>query len=1137
MDRNRGIRKVRIWGAVLLGSSLVLSTFLTSISPAQSSANDINLAKANVTEHSASADADNPSLDETQKPESLETNEQKDPDSKNGAVETPDSSLKEPSKVEEQNSVEAPQESVPQESEGSSTEVTQESEGNSIPAETVFRRNDAANPFSCVSGSFTYITRDGVLRQVGPEAKEIQPIPVDFLGRYGVANSLGISKNGEYAFASVNESRSGVHTSIYKFANGKWRRTRVHDERIGVYNDSGAIDISGNGDYYFGGYENYQQRDHFKLYRFDVRKETLHFVGRIPMQSNAVSSGDMAFDRFGNLSIIRGIQQTHNGYWVPSIYTVTAETLRESEAIASRGSDAVIWNATYTTDLAPADTEMSGIAFDDDGLAFVSGNNRVTKYNLVTEQRHRLPSLGYGVVSSDIASCAEPPTIRVKKLLPNNFATDDKHRTFTVQLRTPAGGRSKLYGEGNFYAEPDNNDKRLEQTLAAQTVGPFIVPADATYNLKEIPLSGTYFPKWSCEDQTGTAIPVQGLASAAEVQVHLPAYVNVPVRPGASSTRKERPQITCTVVNYAKPYGYVEFSSKIVDEKGNSLDAQIRGLEIPFSSQLRGGTLKNGGKAQLQLSNAGKSTASLSASGKVDFSYLGNYRNGSDLEFAGSLKPVDDSLGASEEERIEYQFIPGTSDGRGSYCDYTPRNKATERFPLRSSKSTLSSLTNKKHRAFKPGDRLVCTFAVNPKGSITLKAYDKDIPPLPPLTEYPIAGAKFELFSSDQTVFDPAQAQSHGVGETSTGTNGGTFRWSHLPLGKNYFLVEQEKPKGYEHVVSGDEDPQALIVIPISAANDLNPAKPNHTETLKYQRIRYVISWRKVDFELPDNLLPGSAWVLNEVSGLRLNLPHADTTGNAGQAGDQDVQTGVIRTKPLPWGTYRLRESTAPKNYTALRGTISLSIDAEGNAELRRSGVKPSSPDFSVSLQLQSGVITVPNETGKLQQYPHYYFDVPNLPARDRVLLWEKVDAVNNKHLSGSAWILYTDEGETLITDCTTNCPVSSLENGQMVYRDSDPAAGKFKVEKLRPQVVRIKEHKAPAGYQLRISAEQPLDLSEGPSTKSYGKIKNTPISIPVLPLTGGTSTDIFYISAFLLLLIALGTGIKAYRSSLSPQN
>lgn len=130
---------------------------------------------------------------------------------------------------------------------------------------------------------------------------------------------------------------------------------------------------------------------------------------------------------------------------------------------------------------------------------------------------------------------------------------------------------------------------------------------------------------------------------------------------------------------------------------------------------------------------------------------------------------------------------------------------------------------------------------------------------------------------------------------------------------------------------------------------------------------------------------------------------------------------------------------------------------------------------------------------------------------------WSKVTSDSSKTpLAGSTWTL-TGPGVpsgTVVTDCTTaSCPSGA-------YTDQDSTAGGFKLTGLAWGAYTLTEASAPVGYKLDTT-QHSFTISGTALNASVGQITDSLQTVPVIPLTGGSSVDGFLIGGGGLLAAA----------------
>lgn len=216
-------------------------------------------------------------------------------------------------------------------------------------------------------------------------------------------------------------------------------------------------------------------------------------------------------------------------------------------------------------------------------------------------------------------------------------------------------------------------------------------------------------------------------------------------------------------------------------------------------------------------------------------------------------------------------------------------------------------------------------------------------------------------------------------------------------------------------------------------------------------------------------LLGGSKWKLTNVS------TKQSTTIEDNDAHDTDKADGKLQVGNLAWGNYQLVETQAPQGYQLDSTPHSFSINA-------------------TTATVQLGSISNTRITGSVS--------------------WSKAaDDKSQTPLAGSVWYVSNKDTGAVIVVSDRTASTSD------VY-DVNPQAGRFTVENLPIGTYELKEKTAPAGYQ-RITAVYGFSISSQNLHPDVGVITNAKRSVPPLPLTGGTGTDIFLFSGLAFLMAA----------------
>ena len=168
-------------------------------------------------------------------------------------------------------------------------------------------------------------------------------------------------------------------------------------------------------------------------------------------------------------------------------------------------------------------------------------------------------------------------------------------------------------------------------------------------------------------------------------------------------------------------------------------------------------------------------------------------------------------------------------------------------------------------------------------------------------------GATIGLFKADATVLTKDSAIL-----TTTSAEDGSFAFSNVPYG-SYVVREIEAPTGF---VLSDTAYNAVIdkdgaVIEIEISNT---------------RIRGSVQLTKVDKEYPENHLSGAVFEV-----------YADSNGNGKLDGNDallgtmtELSGGVYQMDGLPFGSYFVKEKTAPKGFILDEKAYSFSISENG---------------------------------------------------------------------------------------------------------------------------------------------------------------------------------------------------------------
>ena len=251
------------------------------------------------------------------------------------------------------------------------------------------------------------------------------------------------------------------------------------------------------------------------------------------------------------------------------------------------------------------------------------------------------------------------------------------------------------------------------------------------------------------------------------------------------------------------------------------------------------------------------------------------------------------------------------------------------------------------------------------------------------------------------------------------------------------------------------------------------------------------LTWNKVD---SDGVTPlaGTTWTLTG-PGVPRNTTVEDCTAGPCPAQpykDQDPTPGSFAIKDLKWGTYSVREASAPAGYQ---------LNPQAQAF-------PQIAPASLEATLRAAIVNE-RKTGSLT--------------------WKKVDASNTATaLEGSEWTISGGAlpGAVTITDCKAASAAQCPKPAGATYYDSDPAAGSFAVTGLpwSDTAYALTEKKAPAGYRLDATP-RPFTIGKDALDFAFAPITNDKQDVPAIPLTGGFGADAYVIGGIIAGLGATG--------------
>lgn len=314
-------------------------------------------------------------------------------------------------------------------------------------------------------------------------------------------NALAIVPGGASAYALRDSATDGRYTLLqYTSATNSVRTvTTVQSNHRFV---AGAIDPTTGYFWYAGVLINDSSRWGFSAINLATGTDLgLQFT----TPSNNGSNGDIAFDSTGNL------------YAVITAGSGTASQnrlLRFNRPIATDGASVP---GTVLTNLAPSTQAFNGVAFAADGFLYTqsgggaSGPRTIYRINPATGSVVTSFAVSNGTLGTDLASCASPSTLEVRKNIQSRFAPGDQ---FALSIGGVSGSNNTGVTSGSSLGE---------QTADAATAGPVLVVPGSTYSFAEQGASGAdlsnYASSYVCVDQNTDATVSQGSTTSGSVTV------------------------------------------------------------------------------------------------------------------------------------------------------------------------------------------------------------------------------------------------------------------------------------------------------------------------------------------------------------------------------------------------------------------------------------------------------------------------------------------------------------------------------------------------------------------------------------------------------------------------------------------
>ncbi|MET0449471.1 MAG: LPXTG cell wall anchor domain-containing protein, partial [Aeromicrobium sp.] len=364
------------------------------------------------------------------------------------------------------------------------------------------------NPaLTCAANTFYSLQDDGSVRQVVsvPGGASDSATVTTIGGWTGTArsgvNALAIADEGTALYALDRSANGNDVTDILRYTrDGGWVAVPSSGYVAGFNTTltitGGAINLS-TGRYLYGGFYDGGATLSYALFEYNpvtnASRRLGTFATTIPDTSTA--NGDIAFDRAGNLYIVR------SGGGNANIFSLTAQTI----AGANGGALAVSASASQSLTL----QNVNGIAFEGDGSVYLANGTTVMRYNPTTWAQigNRVTqSLGD---STDLASCSSPANLTVVKNVVSRVAASDQF-ALTVRSGTTTVATATTTGSATG--------------VQTERVGPIPVIAGSTYTVSEAMASGSadnYASGLICLNGT-TQLPITVDATGRSAAVPIP---------------------------------------------------------------------------------------------------------------------------------------------------------------------------------------------------------------------------------------------------------------------------------------------------------------------------------------------------------------------------------------------------------------------------------------------------------------------------------------------------------------------------------------------------------------------------------------------------------------------------------------
>ena len=451
-------------------------------------------------------------------------------------------------------------------------------------------------------------------------------------------NGLGISADGEKVFG-ILPANSGTGRSVYLHTRSSGATSLLGAGMASAAVTHGAVNPA-NGFYYYGGLTG----STLNVYGFNTTTNSSIGLVASGTITNGGANGDWAFDAQGSLYVVAG----NSGNNPISVINQAIPTTTQATPVAITGT-------LLATSTAPA--AINGIAFGGNGFLYIASGAIIYQINPTsgaTVSQANLSQTG----SVDLASCAVPSTVEVRKNLPGGRFTATDQATLSIS----GGGLAAA-----VTATTAGTDTGI-QSDPTETAGPVLAVNGTTYTVSESgagTAAAAYTSSWACVNTTSGTTLASGTGTSGTVTV-----------PAGTATAT----VLCTFTNVLKPQ---DFGDAPASFGTTSATSGPRHLISGYNSVAHTATLMLG--SQIDDETDGVPTVGATgddAAGTDDEDALPNLSLASGATTASATVPLVNTTGAAA---TLYGWVDANSNGT-----FQASEAATASVPNGATSATLS---------------------------------------------------------------------------------------------------------------------------------------------------------------------------------------------------------------------------------------------------------------------------------------------------------------------------------------------------------------------------------------------------------------------------------------------------------------